>query len=96
MDVLRDESGKKVDGQEAELHIKNFISAVRSRDYKRLNADIEVGATSADLIHLANASYRVKRLLQYDEAGRCFINDPEADTHLTRKYRAPYVVPDRV
>lgn len=25
-----------------------------------------------------------------------FINDPEADTILTRKYRKPYVVPDIV
>jgi predicted dehydrogenase len=96
MDVSWDGNGTKSDGLNAEPHIRNFLAAVRSRDRKKLNADIETGVTSANLIHLANASYRVKRLLQYDEAGRCFVNDSEADTYLTRKYRAPYVVPEQV
>ena len=57
---------------------------------------IEVGVTSTNLAHLANASYRLKRLLQYDEAARSFVNDAEANACLTRKYRAPYIVPDQV
>jgi predicted dehydrogenase len=78
------------------LHMENFLAAVRSRDYKTLHADIEVGVTSTNLIHLANASYRVKRLLKYDDEAHCFVNDSEADGYLTRTYRAPYVVPEQV
>jgi predicted dehydrogenase len=77
-------------------HVENFLAAVRSREHKSLRADIEVGVTSANLINLANISYRLKRLLKYDDAAHCFVGDSEANTYLTREYRAPYVVPDQV
>jgi len=83
-------------GDDTAPHMDNFLSAVRSRNYKDLHADVEVGVASANLVHLANASYRVKRELQYDEATRKFVNDKEADQYLTRVYRKPYVVPDKV
>jgi predicted dehydrogenase len=74
------------------LHMKNFLSACRSRNYKELNADVEVGATSAAFCHLANIGYRVGRLLHWDEASKHFENDVAADALLTRNYRVPYVV----
>ena len=46
---------------------------------------------SADLCHLANASYRVGRKLTLDGSGK-FVDDPGANKMLTREYRAPYVV----
>jgi len=88
---------EKWDGKEdTGPHMENFLAAVRSRNYRNLNADIEGGVTSANLVHLANVSYRLKRLLKYDDAAHRFVNDPEANAYLTRKYRAPYVVPDQV
>ena len=77
-------------------HMENFLACVRSRKQEDLHADVAIGVMSANLVHLANASYRVKRELQYDEAARKFVNDKEADAFLTRKYRAPYVVPEKV
>jgi hypothetical protein len=74
------------------LHMKNFLDACRSRDQKQLTGDIEVGAISAALCHLANVSYRVGRKLDWDEAKKKFVKDPEADKLLTREYRKPYVV----
>jgi hypothetical protein len=55
-----------------------------------------VGVASADLCHLGNISYRLKRRLNWDAAARKFVNDAEANRMLTRNYRAPYVVPDKV
>lgn len=78
------------------LHMSNLLSAVRSRNYKDLNADVQIGVTSADLCHLANISYRVKRLLNFDNASGKFVNDEEANRMLTRVYRSPYVVPETV
>jgi len=78
------------------LHMSNFLSAVRSRNYKDLNADVQIGVTSADLCHLANISYRLKRRVNFDNGSGKFVNDEEADRMLTRAYRAPYVVPDVV
>jgi hypothetical protein len=78
------------------LHMENFAKAVRSRSSKDLSADVELGVISADLCHLANISYRVKRRLEWDDRGKQFVRDPEANKLLTRDYRAPYVVPERV
>jgi hypothetical protein len=50
---------------------------------------------SADLCHLANASYRVGRKLAVDAAKGRFTGEGASDANqlLTRpKYRAPYVV----
>ena len=74
------------------LHMRNFLQACRSRNYKDLTADIETGATSAALCHLANISYRVGRKLTWDDAGTKFVGDSQADALLTRDYRKPYTL----
>jgi predicted dehydrogenase len=93
-DLATDEKSPREDS--TALHMSNFLSAVRSRNYKDLNADVQIGVTSADLCHLANISYRLKRRVNYDNGSGKFVNDGEADRMLTRVYRAPYVVPDTV
>jgi len=83
-------------GGEDSPHLENFLAACRSRNYKDLAADIEVGVTSVALVHLANISYRVGRRLTIDPAAWRILGDSEAERMLTRNYRAPYIVPDRV
>jgi predicted dehydrogenase len=78
------------------LHMANLLSTVKTRNYKELHADVEVGVASADLAHLANTSYRLKRSLKFDEVSRKYIGDDEANRMLTRNYRKPYVVPEKV
>jgi predicted dehydrogenase len=77
-------------------HMANFLAAVKSRNYKDLHADVEIGVASADLCHLANTAYRLKRTLKFDEATRKYIGDEEANKMLTRNYRKSYVVPEKV
>jgi predicted dehydrogenase len=77
-------------------HWENFISAVRSRKRGDLNAEIEEGALSCNLMHLANISYRVGRTLHWDAKTMTCIGDAEANKMLTRAYRAPFVVPKNV
>ena len=79
-----------------ELHMENLAKAVRSRNYKDLTADVEIGVLSADLCHLANISYRLKRRLDWDPTAEKFRNDPDANKMLTRAYRKPYIVPETV
>ena len=74
-------------------HWANFIGAVRSRKRQDLNAEVEEGALSCNLMHLANISYRLGRTLNWDAKTMTVVNDPEANKMLTREYRAPYVVP---
>jgi predicted dehydrogenase len=77
-------------------HFENFIQAVRARDAKLLNCDIEEGHRSTALCHLANISYRVRREVRFDGQAERFIGDKDADGLLTRNYRKPFVVPEKV
>jgi predicted dehydrogenase len=77
-------------------HWSNFIDAVRSGKDNDLHSDINEGFYSTTLPHLANISYRLGRMLEFVGDNEKFADDPEADKMLTRVYRIPYVVPDRV
>ncbi|MFN3325818.1 MAG: Gfo/Idh/MocA family protein [Bryobacteraceae bacterium] len=77
-------------------HLRNFLDAVRSRRSKNLNAGIEDGHLAAALCHLANVSYRLGRRLDIDPAVESVVGDEEAQRLLTRQYRSPFVVPEKV
>jgi predicted dehydrogenase len=76
-----------------ENHFENFVNAVRSGKRSDLNAEIEEGAISTTLIHLANISYRVGRTLHFDAASYACKDDAEANAMFTREYRKPFEVP---
>ena len=83
-------------GWDTAPHMQNFLKAVRSRKHTDLTSDILEGHLSAALCHLANISYRTGRKLRFDPATETFGNDREANQYLSRKYRAPFVVPEKV
>jgi hypothetical protein len=45
---------------------------------------------------MANISYRLGRKLAFDSQAMRFTGDAEANRMLTRDYRKPYVVPEKV
>lgn len=90
---------ERVDGDKGEGlgdHYLNFIEAIRANDQKLAKGDIRDGFYSCALVHLGNISYRLGRTLDFDPVKMKFVNAPEADAMLTRKYREPFVVPENV
>jgi predicted dehydrogenase len=77
-------------------HIANFLGAVRSRKREQLTCDIEEGRLSTALVHLANTSYRLGRSLHFDPAADNYGSDTEANRYVSRNYRKPFVVPEKV
>ncbi len=77
-------------------HQANFINALRSGKKEDLTCDIEHGFMSTALPHLANISYRLRRQLTFDAKKEKFVGDSKADKMLTRRYRHPYVVSEKV
>ena len=77
-------------------HYLNFIEAVRARDKSKLNGPVETAHLSSGIAHLGNIAYRLGRTLKFDPKKEEFISDSEANAMLTRKYRAPYTVPQQV
>jgi len=86
---------EKADNSDTGAHMENFLAAVRSRKHTDLHCDVATGSLSASFCHLANISYRLGRKLEVDAANWRF-TDAEANKMLSRKYRAPYIVPEKV
>lgn len=129
---------KKFNG--TDNHFANFITAVRSRKFSDLNADIVEGHVSAALCHMGNISYRLGAKKNPDEMREAikgdrdavntfnrmaehlaangvdltktkaalgpvlkmnvkkekFVRNAEADQLLTREYRKPFVISEKV
>jgi predicted dehydrogenase len=90
--VVREQRGKFSESN-AE-HIGNFLDCMRSR--KRPHADVEEIHISTAWCHYGNIAYRMGRKLHIDAKTEGFLNDAEANGLLKRKYRAPWVVPEKV
>ncbi|MBL8210373.1 MAG: Gfo/Idh/MocA family oxidoreductase [Bryobacterales bacterium] len=92
--------GKKMEPgptrNEAGNNWQNFIDALRSGKRADLNAEIEEGAVSTTLVHLANISYRLGRTINFDAATYSVPGDKEANAMFTRNYREGFVVPKKV
>lgn len=77
-------------------HYANFVNAIRAPKPEEFNRSIEEGFYSCALIHLGNISYRLGRTLEFDPVTMRFPHDEEANRMLTRQYRAPFIVPEKV
>jgi GFO/IDH/MocA oxidoreductase family protein len=81
---------------EMNTHFENFIDCVRSRKREDLRVEVEEGYMSTALCHLANIAYKTGRTLHFDPKTEVFPGDAEANALLTRKYREPYTLPEKV
>jgi len=89
--------GVEASDQTAEMerpHLRNFLDCIK--EHKRPHADIEEGHKSTRLCHLGNIAWRVGRTLRFEEQTESILDDPEAGKLLTRTYRKPFVVPEKV
>jgi predicted dehydrogenase len=77
-------------------HVRNFLAAVKSRNYRDLTADVEEGHISTSLAHLANISYRAGRQIDFDPDAETILHDDVAKRYLSREYRKPFEVPAKV
>jgi predicted dehydrogenase len=85
------ESGKISGRGDTKDHMVNFLQAVKSRRKEDLHGEVAEGVKSAELVHMANTSYRLGRKLTFDPAADKYVNDAEANAMISRpKYREPY------
>ncbi len=77
-------------------HYANFIKAVRSRKTSDQNGPVETAHLASGLAHMGNISYRLGRQLTFDPVKERFVGDEQANAMVSRKYRAPFVVLDKV
>ncbi|SPE42147.1 Oxidoreductase domain protein (fragment) [Candidatus Sulfopaludibacter sp. SbA3] len=85
------ETGLHIDPSCQEAHIQNFLDCVRSR--QRPIADVETGYRSVSACHVGTIAYRLGREVRWDAKAETFPGDAEAQAMMTKKYRAPWVLP---
>jgi len=91
------EKGPGREGNENDaLHFSNWIDAIKARDMSILKSPVETAHLSSALAHLGNISYRLGRQLHFDPVAERFIGDEDANNQLSREYRAPYVIPEKI
>jgi predicted dehydrogenase len=94
-----DEGDSRAESVEGSVHQRNFIDCIKDSsgtNVRRPSADIEEGYKSTRLCHLGNIAFRTGRAIRFDAQTETCLDDPEANRLLTRPYRAPFVVPDKV
>jgi predicted dehydrogenase len=79
------------DGQQ--LHVKNFLDSVKTRN--KPNADIEIGHLSTRLCHLGNIAFRTGKKLTFDPARESF-HDHDVNALLSREYGSRFAMPAHV
>ncbi|MDR1102247.1 MAG: Gfo/Idh/MocA family oxidoreductase [Tannerella sp.] len=77
-------------------HFRNWFDAIRARDMSLQNGPVETGHLSSALAHLGNISCRLGRQLTFDPVAERFVGDEDANRMLTREYRSPYLLPEKV
>ena len=74
--------------EQMELHVRNFIDCIKSR--QRPIADVEDGHQVTTACHLANLSLKVGRMVQWNAEKEEIVGDREAAALLERPYRKPW------
>lgn len=75
-------------------HMQNFLDSIRSR--KPTKADAQTAHLTCGLIHLGEAAYRTKTVLEFDPKTEQITNSKPAQALLTKEYRDPYGLPSSV
>jgi len=76
-------------------HMGIVIDAIRQNKPEILTCDLEECRISANYCLLADIAYRLNRDLKFDPKTERF-EDADANAMLSRKYRKPFVVPEKV
>ena len=99
--VLICESGKNGKKEELslpgesvqELHMKNFLDSVRTKDKKLISCPPEDAFRSTSTVQLAMISYYTGSVVNWDNEKKEIIANPAASKMLKREYRAKYIHP---
>ncbi len=94
----REKGPARSESGELTLHFQNWFDAIRARDMSIQNGPVQTAHLASSLAHLGNISYRLGCQLQFDPVAERFIgdNESEANSMITREYRAPYLLPEIV
>ncbi len=88
-DLVKEEIGPSgVRLYRSDNHLRNWIDCIRTRS--RPIADVEIGAKTITICHLANIAFWTGRTIRWDPEKREIVGDPSAARWTDRARRAPW------
>ncbi|MEZ6129743.1 MAG: Gfo/Idh/MocA family oxidoreductase [Planctomycetaceae bacterium] len=88
--TLFDQKGKEIEKGEGDrsddVHIANFVAAIRADDPTMLNSEIEEGHKSTLLCHLGNIAHRTGDTITCDPSNGHIVDNPAAEKLWKREY----------
>jgi len=81
------------EGGMQQLHMKEFIDAVKRRDSSGISSSVQDAFQSSTAVQLAAISYETESVVQWDHQDQTIRNNPEATALLQREYRSQWVRP---
>ena len=78
-------------GKDLELHVRNFLDAVKTRD-RKTNCSAEIGRDVARVAHMGNIAYRTGELLHWNAEALTF-QENAANELIIPEYRTPWKLP---
>jgi hypothetical protein len=91
-----DGAGKEIKGgggpNALDIHVRNFLEAVKTRKRESLNQEIASGHVSSVMCHTGNIAWRTGKKLKFDAKSETF-DDSEANKYLSREYRKGFELP---
>jgi len=82
---------QKGSNKDLSLHVKNFVDCIKSR--KKPVCDVETARNVAVNAHLGNIALKTGRKMYWDNANNKFVNDKEANNHITPIYNNSWKIP---
>jgi predicted dehydrogenase len=86
--AIKVEMPSRRNASHTELHARNFLDCMRSR--QKPNCDVEEGHRSTTMALLAKISLATRSRLEWDPVKEQITNHPEANSMLHYEYRAPW------
>jgi predicted dehydrogenase len=79
-------------GNGLDLHTKNFLEVVQSRDLSQLHCTVQQGVAIANVCQMGNIAYRTGKRVYWDASNQVF-TDKQANKFLTPVYHNNYKLP---
>lgn len=75
-----------------DLHVTNFLEAVRNKDASKLNCPITTGALAAEISHMGNIAFQTRERLVWDDRKKSF-DTRKSKRLMSRSYNNGYKLP---
>jgi predicted dehydrogenase len=84
------------EGGMQELHMADFLNAVRTKDPKKISCTTDDGFASSATVQLAMMSYYTDSIVKWDNQRKTIVDNPRAASLLRREYRSKWKHPGQM